>query len=56
MKAFALKHRFTFPHVIDETQEVARAYDAQCTPTFSVSTRKTSCSIVDGWTRRECSP
>jgi peroxiredoxin len=34
MKAFALKHRFTFPYVIDETQEVARAYDAQCTPDF----------------------
>ncbi len=28
MKAFAAKHGFTFPYVIDETQEVARAYDA----------------------------
>ena len=34
MKAFALKHRFTFPYVIDETQEVAISYDAQCTPDF----------------------
>jgi peroxiredoxin len=34
MKAFAAKHRFTFPYVIDETQEVARAYGAQCTPDF----------------------
>jgi peroxiredoxin len=34
MKAFAVKHGFTFPYVIDETQEVARAYDAQCTPDF----------------------
>src|SRR6266566_5374752 len=34
MKAFAAKHGFTFPYVIDETQEVARAYDAQCTPDF----------------------
>jgi hypothetical protein len=34
MKAFAAKHRFTFPDVIDTTQEVARAYDAQCTPDF----------------------
>ena len=33
MKAFAVKHGFTF-YVIDETQEVARAYDAQCTPDF----------------------
>src|SRR5262249_9474931 len=24
----------TFPYVIDETQEVARAYDARCTPDF----------------------
>jgi ABC-type uncharacterized transport system substrate-binding protein len=28
MKAFAAKHGFTFPYVIDETQEVARAYGA----------------------------
>ena len=34
MKVFAAAHRFTFPYVIDETQEVARAYDAQCTPDF----------------------
>jgi len=34
MKAFAAKHRFSFPYVIDETQEVARAYGAQCTPDF----------------------
>ena len=29
MKVFAAKHGFTFPYVIDETQEVARAYGAQ---------------------------
>ena len=34
MKAFAAKRGFTFPYVIDATQEVARAYDAQCTPDF----------------------
>src|SRR3984893_10283638 len=34
MKAFAARHRFTFPYAIDKTQEVARAYDAQCTPDF----------------------
>jgi peroxiredoxin len=34
MKAFAAKHGFPFPYVIDETQDVARAYDAQCTPDF----------------------
>jgi peroxiredoxin len=34
MKAFAKQHGFTFPYVIDETQAVARAYHAQCTPDF----------------------
>ncbi len=34
MKLFAREHRFPFPYVIDETQEVARAYDAKCTPDF----------------------
>ena len=34
MKKFAAKHGFTFPYVIDETQNVARAYNAQCTPDF----------------------
>jgi peroxiredoxin len=34
MKAFAARHGLIFPYVIDTTQEVARAYDAQCTPDF----------------------
>ena len=34
MKAFARQHAFTFPYVIDETQEVARSYGAVCTPDF----------------------
>lgn len=34
MKAFAAQHRFGFPYAIDETQETARAYGAQCTPDF----------------------
>jgi peroxiredoxin len=34
MKAFAKKHDFGFPYVIDETQAVARAYGAVCTPDF----------------------
>jgi peroxiredoxin len=32
MADFAAAHGFTFPYLIDETQEVARAYDAVCTP------------------------
>jgi hypothetical protein len=34
MKKFAEKHGFTFPYLHDETQAVARAYDAVCTPDF----------------------
>jgi peroxiredoxin len=34
MKAFAVKHAFVFPYLQDESQEVARAYDAICTPDF----------------------
>ncbi len=34
MKKFAAQHGFTFPYVIDESQDVARAYDAVCTPDF----------------------
>ena len=34
MKSFASQHGFTFPYLIDETQDVARAYDAVCTPDF----------------------
>ncbi len=34
MKIFARQHGFTFPYLHDETQAVARAYDAVCTPDF----------------------
>lgn len=34
MKVFAAAHGFTFPYVIDETQQVAKAYGAVCTPDF----------------------
>jgi peroxiredoxin len=34
MKRFAQEHHFNFPYLIDRTQEVARAYDAVCTPDF----------------------
>lgn len=34
MKEFARAHDFPFSYVIDATQEVARAYDAVCTPDF----------------------
>ena len=34
MKAFAAQHGFSFPYLLDETQAVARAYGAVCTPDF----------------------
>jgi len=34
MKLFAKEHGFTFPYLYDESQAVARAYDAACTPDF----------------------
>jgi len=34
MKTFAAKHKWEFPYLIDETQEVAKAYGAACTPDF----------------------
>ncbi|MBQ4805668.1 thioredoxin family protein [Aquimarina sp. MMG015] len=30
----AQKNNYTFPYLFDETQEVAKAYDAACTPDF----------------------
>ena len=34
MAELARAHDFTFPYLYDESQEVARAYDAVCTPDF----------------------
>lgn len=34
MKTFASEHGWRFPYLLDETQEVARAYGAACTPDF----------------------
>ena len=34
MIEFAKKNKFNFPYLIDETQEIAKAYDAVCTPDF----------------------
>ena len=34
MKIFSKKFNFTFPYLIDETQEIAREYRAVCTPDF----------------------
>ncbi len=34
MQQFADERQMTFPYVIDDTQEIARAYGAVCTPDF----------------------
>lgn len=34
MRKFASENGFTFPYLFDESQEVARAYRAACTPDF----------------------
>ncbi len=34
MKAYAKAYHFSFPYLYDETQDVARAYGAMCTPDF----------------------
>ena len=36
MKLHAKKEKYPFPYLYDETQEVAKAYDAACTPDFFV--------------------
>ncbi len=36
MTAFAARSGYTFPYLYDETQDVARGYDAACTPDFYV--------------------
>ena len=34
MVTFAKRYGFTFPYLVDDTQEVGRAYEAVCTPDF----------------------
>lgn len=36
MKELAKELKFPFPYLYDESQDVAKAYDAACTPDFSV--------------------
>lgn len=43
MVDFAREHDFPFPYLYDETQEVAKAYDAACTPDFNVFDGEMKC-------------
>lgn len=36
MKKVAIENQYPFPYLYDETQEIAKAYDAACTPDFYV--------------------
>ena len=36
MKKIAIKEKFIFPYLFDETQIVAKSYDAACTPDFFI--------------------
>lgn len=42
MHDFAVAHHFTFPYLYDESQEVAKSYQATCTPDFFVFNDKLS--------------
>ncbi len=46
MKAFATRHVFTFPYVIDSTQEVARAMTHSARLISSASTHTMSCNTA----------
>jgi peroxiredoxin len=43
MKKLAKKLNFPFAYCYDETQDVAKAYDAACTPDFSLFDKKNAC-------------
>jgi len=43
MKIHAVKSGFTFPYLYDESQEVAKSYDAACTPDLFVFDRDLKC-------------
>lgn len=43
MTLFAQKYGFTFPYLYDESQEVAKAYKAVCTPDFSIFDANLDC-------------
>lgn len=43
MKEWGQKLNFPFPYLFDETQEVAKAYQAACTPDFYVFDREMKC-------------
>jgi len=43
MKEYAAKLNYPFPYLYDETQEVAKVYDAACTPDFYIFGKELKC-------------
>ncbi|MCD6038890.1 MAG: resA 1 [Gammaproteobacteria bacterium] len=43
MRKEAQAHHYTFPYLYDETQEVAKAYQAACTPDFYIFDHQLAC-------------
>ncbi|MDA8715401.1 thioredoxin family protein [Flavobacteriales bacterium] len=43
MKEMAIQRQFPFPYLFDETQDIARAYNAACTPDFNVFNHQNNC-------------
>ena len=43
MRTEAIKHHFSFPYLFDATQQVARDYQAACTPDFFVFDKALKC-------------
>jgi hypothetical protein len=43
MKEVALQLGYSFPYLYDESQEVAKAYDAACTPDFYIFDKALRC-------------
>jgi len=43
METFAEENNFIFPYLYDESQEIAKAYSAECTPDFSLFDENDNC-------------
>ena len=56
MRAFAHQHAFPFPYLHDESQDVARAYRAVCTPEFFGFNNASSCNTAVGWMKAAWNP
>ena len=57
MKKMAQAHEFPFPYLHDESQEVARAWGAACTPDFfGLSAKRAIFSIAAVWMPLERAP